>query len=111
MKNYKKTIKNGRFAVEDNGFSANVISRLGSMPDQQMVIPTPRLSAWYEFRLPMIGAAVGILVFGLIVTRIVDLNSWAERYVDRVELFATKLALADRNTLPTPTELTDEDNQ
>lgn len=111
MKNYKQTIENGRFELADNGFSADLLSRLASMPERPAVMLAPRLSAWYEFRLPMIGAAVGILLFGLIVTNIVDFSSWVEKYVDRTELFASKLTQRDQLINITPAQQTDENNQ
>lgn len=91
MKNVDKIARQGRFEVADNGFTQGVIQRMASLPERSSII-APRVSAWREFCLPAIGVSAAILVFGLIVTRIVDFEGgWSEKYIEKTEIFADKI--------------------
>ncbi|MEG2865003.1 MAG: hypothetical protein RR858_02355 [Mucinivorans sp.] len=95
MKKLDHIIKDGRFAVPDGGFADRVMGRVAQLPVSTRPIVV-RLSPWREFRLPMIGVAVGILIFGVAITSIVDFNAWAERYTAKSEMLAEQIISKSR---------------
>ncbi|MEF9950856.1 MAG: hypothetical protein RR980_02670 [Mucinivorans sp.] len=109
MKKIDNILKTGRFAVPDNDFSDQVMQRIARQQDSQPMV-VRRLSTWREFRLPMIGVAVGVLLFGLIVTRIVDFGSWVDnfgtRYIETSKILADKLT--PHFSLPSETDQSTE---
>lgn len=91
MKNANKILRQGRFEVTDNGFTRGVIERMANLPERAAVV-VPHMSVWREFGLPALGASVAILVFGLIVTRIVDFQgAWSEKYIAKTEIFTDRV--------------------
>lgn len=106
MKNVNQTLKEGRFAVADNGFTARVMASVEDISRPVFARPRP-ISIWREFCLPFMGVAAGVLLFGFIITRIVDIGAWGERYIEKSTMFSAKLS-----SLPfqNPPPLIDYDN-
>lgn len=94
MNNVDQILQQGRFSVADDGFTDRMMASLDQVEvaPVRMVMRPKRLSAWLSFRLPMIGVAVGILLFGFLVTRIVDMSAWGERYIEKSEMLTKKIA-------------------
>ena len=92
MKNVNKLLDEGRFSVVDDGFSARVMAAVeGRQANVPAFVPR-RISVWRSYRLPILGAAAGMVVLGLLMARVIDLGQIGAEWSERSEVLAQRWA-------------------
>lgn len=92
MNNVNKLLREGRFSVADDGFSARVMAAVEGRQARVPVFVPQRISIWKAYRWPVVGAAVGLVFLTLLMSRVVDLNQMGAAWGARSEVLAERLA-------------------
>lgn len=92
MNNTDNILSKSRFTVADDGFSARVMAALENRPVVTPTFVPRRISVWRAYYFPAMGAAVGLVFLGLLMSRVVDLNQLGTAWGERSELLAQRLA-------------------